>query len=221
MASKGLTQIASASFLLLSSLTALPGQAIDIISNFPSNDFSFTFLGQTSVKAAGFTMPSGLPYSLDSAKVSLSVSDLTAQSAWSFDLYANNSGNPDMTSKLASFILPTLTTGQGIYTLTPASSFTLQPDTTYWLAGSSSAASGIGGWNYSSPGVTPTGLATNAGYRFGNPPTSSSGNLNSYSIQATLIQPPAAVPGPVPLLGAGVSLGFSRRLRCRIQMCRP
>ena len=32
----------------------------------------------------------------------------------------------------------------------------------------------------------------------------------------TIVDPPSAVPGPLPLLGAGVALGFSRRLRRRI-----
>ncbi|MFM7269843.1 MAG: hypothetical protein ACKOZT_14895 [Cyanobium sp.] len=39
--------------------------------------------------------------------------------------------------------------------------------------------------------------------------------------QASLCTAPAAVPGPLPLFGAGAAFGFSRRLRKRIQAARP
>jgi hypothetical protein len=52
-------------------------------------------------------------------------------------------------------------------------------------------------------------------------------NVYDYSFQtnetgtyatATLAPPPAAVPGPLPLLGVGAAFGMSRRLRRRIQL---
>lgn len=39
--------------------------------------------------------------------------------------------------------------------------------------------------------------------------------------QASLYTAPAAVPGPLPIFGAGAAFGFSRRLRKRIQPARP
>jgi len=40
-------------------------------------------------------------------------------------------------------------------------------------------------------------------------------NGTSETIQVVLGQPSAAVPGPLPLLGAGAAFGWSRRLRKR------
>jgi hypothetical protein len=212
------TLLAQASFLLLSSMTALPGRAIDIIGNEPFNNSAVTLIDSSSSRAAGFTMPSDSGYTLDSATISLWIKDLAAQTAFSFGLFADNSGNPDMASQLTSFILPPLASGDATYTLTPVSSVTLQPSMTYWLVGASSSVTSLGGWNRDDR--IPMGIATSAGYRAGNPPTGSTTRRSSYSIQATLIQPTAAAPGPVPLLGTGIALGLSRRLRRRIQMSR-
>ena len=85
-------------------------------------------------------------------------------------LFADASGNPAATP-LVNLVLPKLNLGDANYTLTPTSPFILQPNTTYWLVGSSTSASSYGGWNRNDPSKTPTGLATSAGVRSGNPPT--------------------------------------------------
>lgn len=157
----------------------------------------------------GFTMPSGVFYTLDSATVSLYVEDLGAQTAWSFDLFADASGNPN-TTPLVNLVLPGLSIGDDSYALLPAMPFTLQPDTTYWLVGSSSSALSYGGWNRNDPSQIPTGLALSAGARSGYPPITVSTFYNSYSIQAT------PVPGPLPVLGAWSALGTLRMARKRV-----
>jgi len=47
------------------------------------------------------------------------------------------------------------------------------------------------------------------------------GARNNYAVAREVVPPPApeteSVPGPLPLMGAGVAFGFSRRLRSRIQ----
>jgi hypothetical protein len=202
-------------FLILgSTLLPSPAKAIDIISSFPSNNGTTASILPDNFRAVGFTMPNGLPYTLDSATARLIVSDTLAQSSWSFSLFPNISGNPDTSSPLISFTLPTLSVGTTNYSLAPAAPFTLQPGTTYWLVGSTSSSSNYGGWVASNPTITPTGLATFAGYRRGNPPTNPNILVPTFSIQAT------SVPGPLPLLGVGAAFGASRRLRRRLQASR-
>jgi len=185
-------------------------QAIGIISNFPSNDSVASDLDATFSKAVGFTMPSGVPYTLDSATISLFIEDLGAQTAYSFGLFADASGNPDIATPLVNLTLPTLALGDFNYALTPATPFTLQPNTTYWLVGSSSSLSSYGGWNRNAPSKTPTGLALSAGARAGNPPTTANLFFNSYSIEAT------PLPIPLPLLGVSTAFAASRTLRKRL-----
>ena len=40
---------------------------------------------------------------------------------------------------------------------------------------------------------------------------------NNYAVAREVVPPPQPVPGPLPLMGAGVAFGLSRRLRSRIQ----
>ena len=155
-------------------------KAIELISNFPSNDGTASDLDNTHSKAVGFTMPSGGSYSFDSAIVSLYVDTAGAESVWSFGLFADASGNPASTP-LVNLVLPKLNIGDANYILKPTSPFILQPNITYWLVGSSSSTSSYGGWNRNDPSKTPTGLATSAGARLGNPPTTLSNSYNSYS----------------------------------------
>jgi hypothetical protein len=155
-----------------------------------------------------------MPYTLKNVIVSLYVDTLGAETAWSFGLFADASGNPDIANPLVNLPLPVLPLSDTNYSLTPAVPFTLQPDTTYWLVGSSSSTSSFGGWNRNDPSKTPKGLAASAGARSGNPPTTMSDFHNSFSIRGT------PVPGPLPLLGAGAAYGASRRLRRRVQASR-
>jgi len=171
-----------ATLFLVPTCLLSPAKAIDIISNFPSNDQIASDIDPTFSKAMGFTMPSGVPYTLSGATVSLFVEDLGAQTAWTFDLFADASGNPDLAMPLVSLSLPSLALGDANVVLTPTSSFTLQPNTTYWLVGGSSSSTSFGGWNRNDPSKTPTDLALSAGARSGNPPLNANLFFNSYSI---------------------------------------
>lgn len=205
----------AATLLLVPTCLLSSANAIEIIGNLPSNDLTSSDLRSDFSKAAGFTMPSGVPYTLDSVVVSLLVDTLGAETVWSFGLFADLSGNPDIATPLVNLPLPVLPLSDTTYSLTPAVPFTLQPNTTYWLVGSSSSASSYGGWNRNDPAKTPSGLAAPAGARSENPPTTVNNFYNSFSIQGT------PVPGPLPLLGAGAAFGASRRLRRRVQASRP
>jgi hypothetical protein len=50
---------------------------------------------------------------------------------------------------------------------------------------------------------------------FGNPRTAD-GSRDVGAVQVSRSTPPAAAPGPLPLLGLGAALGWSRRLRRRL-----
>ena len=69
------------------------------------NDQVASDIKSTYSIAVGFTMPSGIPYILSGATVSLFVEDLGTQSAWMFGLFADASGNPDLTMPLVSLSL--------------------------------------------------------------------------------------------------------------------
>jgi len=97
------------------------------------------------------------------------------------------------------------------YDFTPSGSFTLLANTTYWLVASGTVNGDRYDWKASSPGVTPTGLATHAGATFGTaglPPTGTSSILNSYALNGSLVPTPAALA----LIGLG-GLARSRRRR--------
>jgi len=175
-----------------------------IISNFPGNDMGGSFLnaplggslpGQVQgSKAAGFTMPLVSTFTLDSIQLRLTI--FNTDSVPVIALYSNNAQNNPGTL-LATMINPVFTTLQTPtnYLFSPSAPFFLTSGTTYWLVASNAAVvpnSYL--WLGSTPPVTPTGLATHAGFRFSDgppPPSGFSTNATTYSIQATPVPEPA------------------------------
>lgn len=187
-----LTHLLLTATFTLASLTA---HAAVLISNFPpANDLSFTTIAASTgdfSKSAGFTLPVGDDYTLDSVVMRLEVNDLGATTTLS--LFADVAGNPGGPA-LATFTTPALALGTADYTFLPTAAVTLNDATTYWIAatGISPTLDGIT-WRSSNPGITPTGIATDAGYRFNNngtfPATGSNGSntiLNTYRVNATV-----------------------------------
>lgn len=184
-------------------------QAAFIISNFPqANDSNFSTISGSSgnfSKAAGFTLPAGHDYSLDSVDLRLTRND--AGATMQLDLFADVGGNP-AGSPLVSFNIPSFS-GTGNVTFTTVTPFTLLASTTYWLAATGTSPTAVGiNWLGSSPRITPTGIATSAGYRFNSsgtyPPVTSSGIFNTYQINGSAI---TAVPEPSSLAMLGIGGG--------------
>lgn len=168
-----------------------------IIGNYPpTNDGLFSTIAATSgrlSKAAGFSLPAVSNYILDSIKLRLDVND--PSSTVSFSLYGDIGGNPGG-SVLASFTTRALVEGIGDYSLAPDHQIELQSLHTYWIAatGISPTVDGVT-WLASNPGLDPTGIATNAGYRSDSsgsfPPTRLSTTKNTYQVNATVVPEPS------------------------------
>jgi hypothetical protein len=176
-----------------------PARADVIISNYPpANDDAQSTIsspGGLFSNAAGFTLPAGSVYSLDSVQLRLHRSDVDA--GMTLDLFADIAGSPGG-APLASFVVPSFPLAVSDVVFTPSSPVTLLPSTTYWIAatGTSPTSSGIQ-WLASDPNITPTGIATSAGFRFDSagsyPPTASSAVMNTYIVNATAVPEASAV----------------------------
>jgi hypothetical protein len=159
-------------FLLLG--VAGSARADIIISNLPGNDGAATWLNAPSggnnggtafdSKAAGFTLPAGGDgFSLTSAQLRLNFFDTASVPV--IALYNDVGGNP--TSPLFTFTNPPFHVGTDTFTFLPPSPFTLQPGNTYWLVASNAATVADSfQWLENDPPITPTGIATSAGFRF-------------------------------------------------------
>lgn len=196
-----LVSAARVGVLLAGIVAATASQAVPIISNLPGNDATSTFMnaplggsnggGVHDSKAAGFTMPAGPAYNLDF--VTVRINYFTTASVPMVQLYGNVSGNPS--GLLHTLVAPPVAVGMSNVVFTPSSTVQLNASTTYWIVvwNNASVANSFQ-WMASSPSQAPTGLATNAGYRFSNgppPPTGVSGTANSYSVNATVVPEPA------------------------------
>ncbi|HOX38335.1 MAG TPA: PEP-CTERM sorting domain-containing protein [Candidatus Brocadiia bacterium] len=200
-------------FLALLLIVSSSLRAAVIISNHPGNDLetgtSIALIGGGLAKAAGFTMPAGSPYSLDSVTMRWDVQDTTA--LITVQLFGDIGGNPGG-APLADFLVPALSLGVSDQVLVPTSSFTLMPSTTYWIAAIGTATYSTVNWIGSDPSVLPTGPATSAGYRFDGtgifPPTGPSAIYNTYEVSGT----PVPEPGSIALVGFGI---IALAIRCR------
>ena len=204
--------------ILVAGVVALGGLqpvwADTIISNFPqANDDSGSTLSNANgvaSKAAGFTMPNnGLAYTLDSVTLRLKNGDPNADLL--VELFGDGGTGP-VGPSLVTFTNPVIPVGTGDFMFVPDASFTLQPLTTYWITATGESATPAPGinWEASLPGITPTGLASSAGYRFSSigsgvvPPTGRSTVSNTYQVDAT----PVRIPSTLLLFGLGFA-GFA------------
>ena len=186
-----------ATLLLVGSAIAValwssPASADVLISNLPGTDNTYTSIngagGSLDSKAAGFIMPAGTDYNLDHVTLRLRIQD--AANDPSVAIWSDSSGTPG--SVLITLTDPVFTVGViADYEFTPPSPFTLQASQTYWIVVyNESTGSDSFHWMASSPGQTPTGLATSAGYLFDYgppPPVSPSSTINSYQVDGTLV----------------------------------
>ncbi len=193
------------SLLLL--VFATPVRAEIIISNLDGNDGTQSAdLDELRVKAMGFEMPAGLDYTLNFARLRLETFGPNVQPI--VEIWDNVGGLPS--TALVRLTNPSFaSSGIANYDFTPPSTFTLEAGTRYWLVAYGVAGGDRYDWKGSSPGQTPTGLATHIGTLFdtnGPPPTGTSSILTSYAIDATIVPEPAGA-----LLLAGLGLLALRR----------
>jgi hypothetical protein len=157
---------------------------VTLISNLAGPDQSSTAFGPgttTQFKAAGFTLPLGDDYFLDS--VTLQLSFATTGSA-QVDIWSGG-GAPS---------LPLITLdsppqmGAGNFTFTPTAPFILSAGETYWAY--VTAQPGSDNFNWIASSMAPVGIATSAGYNFnGNPSTF----MNKYEVNGTVVPEPMTV----------------------------
>lgn len=146
-------------------------------------------LGDGRIKGMGFTIPGGNPQQLGSVGLRLSINGPST-----FPLVRVYSGSPSSIGSLiatlnnpASFF-----EGDGTYFFNPSSPLNLSAGSTYWVVVYNTGSDSID-WTANTPAILPTGIASHAGSLFSasggpNPPTGSSGILNSYAVYA----PPAS-----------------------------
>ncbi|MBU0638365.1 MAG: PEP-CTERM sorting domain-containing protein [Planctomycetes bacterium] len=201
------------SVFALFALTILVGpaaQADVLLSNLNGNDGTQSAdLDNLRNKGMGFTMPSGLGYTLDKATLRLETFGANVQpivQVW--DDVAGLPGTPLITLNNPTFS----TSGIANYDFTPGGTFTLDADMTYWLVAYGTATGDRYDWKASSPAQLPSGLATHVGALFdtnGPPPTTSSSIICSYAIEGTIV--------PEPSVGLGLAcvgaLAVARRRR--------
>ncbi len=178
-----------------------------IINNFPGNDAGGSFLnapaggalpGQVQgSKAAGFTMPAGDDYTLSGVQLRLTLFDRTTVVPV-IAIYDTNAagkpGTPLVTLTNPDFAVLQMPTD---YTFTPPAPFTLSHGATYWIVASNNAvAANSYLWLASTPPVTPTGIATSAGFLFDNgppPPVTPSTSVNTYAVIASPVPEPSTL----------------------------
>ncbi len=188
-------------WLALGLLTALlltpSAQAEILIGNLVgSNDNLATTAIGLHTKVAGFTLPD-TAYEIDSVTLRLDIGNV--DTVLRLQIFDDNGGSPG--TSIQNFDSPTVSaTGTDSFVFTPTSTVTLQANETYWVVPGLSSGS-IYSWSASDPGITPTGIATNAGYLYNG---DSSSTLNTYQIDATIA---SAVPEPSTFVLFGTVVG--------------
>jgi len=215
---------------ILACFVALPAGAGVIIGNYSAGSTQVEGSGVfgLSSKAAGWTMPSGTNYSLDSVTLDLEYN------YWYTGLLAptvtaaiyGGSGSGPTGSALVTLVDPSFVNAgdpsshaHANYVFTPPSAFTLTAGTTYWLVLSASQPSGQMDidWMKSDPLITPSGIATLAGYRFDSsgvvPPLGISSTYNTFEVDGAAQASSAPEPASMLLAAAGLSVVLLRRRR--------
>jgi hypothetical protein len=196
-----------------------------IITNLPFGNPSETNNAgaDTSNVGAGFSMPAGPNYTLDSVTLELTV--FSQVTNVNLSLWGGSASAPSGAA-LLNFITPALTQ-DGVHhpvVFSPSSAFTLNASTNYWLVlGGTSSGNVSGALQWAGrPNSTPTGLASYLGMTQDGsvPPVTSltlfgsSTTVVGFQVDATAQTQGAGVPEPgtITLLGAGIAaIAFLRR----------
>jgi hypothetical protein len=198
-----------------------PVEAINLIGNLPQpNNFDGDSIDPARRKAIGFTLPVGIPYTLDA--ITLRLSSYETFSGFDVALLrifadATKTSTSPTGAILQSVVFNNPTSNSNLlasFVFTPTSTFTFLPDTRYWLDVSATQA-GFD-WRGSDPAVTPTStvgvtfdnyaLSTNSGVGYTITPT-----FNFFQIDAT------PVPFEFEASGGLAVLGGAWLLRKRLQ----
>lgn len=189
-------------FILFISLAITSNAFADvIIDNLSGNTNADISLGvQGRSAAVGFTMPAE-PSELESLTLRISAS--LADPPFVVRLFDNNvSNNPG--TELLSFTNPTIPVGRTDLKFLPATPFTLEANTTYWIVVHVVDGHSSPGWTSGNPSIIPTGVATYFGAKFDllvepNPPTTDFVQIGAFAVN---VVPPAtatSVPALPPL----------------------
>lgn len=181
-----------------------PASATTLIANLPQSvgAFNSDFAINNNL-AAGFGMPAGGDYFLDSLTLQMTVFSSFTFAAVS--LYEGSDLAPSGTA-VATFTNPTFTNGvTSPYVFVPTASFTLLSSTNYWivLEGDGATLNSVN-WDSSSPSVTATGLATFLGQTIGEslPPTTTFAPARRFSFQVDGTAVPEPSTGLLAVLAA-------------------
>ncbi len=138
--------------------------------------------GSFDSKAAGFTLPAGQDYPLGAVVLRLEIQDAANDPV--VEVWDDNLGAPG--ASLVTLVNPPLPVSIDNFIFTPPAPFLLSASTTYWIVvWNASAGADSFLWRASSPGQTPTGIATSAGYLFDfgtPPPVTPSSTFNTYEV---------------------------------------
>lgn len=193
---------------------AAPLASADIIlGNYPFTNDTGTTASVTNLrqKAIAFAMPAGSAYDITS--ITLRLTNFDANDTAILEIRDHNG----TTTSPGAGVVGTFTAPAGggaaaaDYSFSPNGTVTLQPGTSYWIVLSGAASPSTFDWRGSSPGITPTGVAT---YGPGNLFTSNGGTSWSNSSTINTFRIEGVIPSPASIgLLALAGLAAARRRR--------